>query len=203
VGAAEPGIGGAMLAAVIYHSDHLELSEQFVEQVGYPVRGDANLPRKLSLTPALSTEPPQAARSACQPLVFPCASPTTSRFIGVQETITRRNIVTAKREKLDRIADLAEFLNMRHGAMDAASQRREQQMGTAARGDREAENSSLEAAAEQPTAPTLAELEALADDFERANMKGDYAGVEEEEGTIKRCPRAQGTGARRPSAGVL
>jgi hypothetical protein len=63
-----------MLAAVIYHSDHLEPSEQFVEQVDYPVRGDANLPRKLSLTPALGAEPPQAARSACQSLVFPCAS---------------------------------------------------------------------------------------------------------------------------------
>ena len=64
---------------------------------------------------------------------------------------------------------------MRQGAKDAATQRREQQMDTAARGDREAENSSAEAAAEQPTAPTLAELEALADDVERANMKGDYA----------------------------
>ena len=48
-------------------------------------------------------------------------------------------------------------------------------MDTAARGDREPENSSAEAAAEQPTAPTLAELEALADDVERADMKGDYA----------------------------
>src|SRR5215472_2817509 len=46
---------------------------------------------------------------------------------------------------------------MRQGAKDAATPRREQQMDTAARGDREAENSSAEAAAEQPTAPTLAE----------------------------------------------
>jgi predicted nucleic acid-binding Zn-ribbon protein len=48
-------------------------------------------------------------------------------------------------------------------------------MDTAARGDREAENPSAEAAAEQPTAPTLAELEALADDIEQANMEVDYA----------------------------
>jgi hypothetical protein len=68
-----------MLAAVIYHSDHLELSEQFVEQVGYPVRGDANLPRKLSLTPALGAEPPQTARSACQSLVFSMCRPPQRR----------------------------------------------------------------------------------------------------------------------------